>query len=84
MPVVAVANQKGGVGKTTCCVNLAAELGKRGHLILVVDMDPQAHSTSGLGVDKSALKYTTYDVLINDVSIEEIIICTPWQGVSVI
>lgn len=84
LPVVAVANQKGGVGKTTCCVNLAAELGKRGHLVLVVDMDPQAHSTSGLGVDKSALKHTTYDVLINDVSTEEIIISTPWRGVSVI
>jgi chromosome partitioning protein len=61
--IIAVLNQKGGVGKTTSTINLAAYLAKDGHSVLVVDLDPQGNSTSGLGIDKQSLKATLYDVL---------------------
>ena len=61
--IIAVLNQKGGVGKTTTTINLAAYLAKAGHSVLVVDLDPQGNSTSGLGLDKQALNSTLYDVL---------------------
>jgi chromosome partitioning protein len=61
--IIAVLNQKGGVGKTTTAINLAAYLAKNGHSVLVCDLDPQGNSTSGLGVDKQALNSTLYDVL---------------------
>jgi chromosome partitioning protein len=63
--IIAVLNQKGGVGKTTTAINLAAYLAKNGHSILLVDSDPQGNSTSGLGVDKQSLKSTLYDVLFS-------------------
>ena len=63
---VSIFNQKGGVGKTTTCVNFAAALGQKGKKTLLVDCDPQGNSTSGVGVDKSELEASTYDVLIND------------------
>lgn len=63
--VVAVLNQKGGVGKTTSVINLAAFLAKNGYKVLVVDIDPQGNSTSGLGLDKRALNSTLYDVLFS-------------------
>jgi chromosome partitioning protein len=84
MVVVAVANQKGGVGKTTCCINLAAELGRAGKKVLLVDMDPQGNSTSGLGVDRTALGASTYDVLVGDGGIGESLHVTDWQGISVL
>lgn len=65
MPIWGVVNQKGGVGKTTTAVNLAAGLALRGQKVLLVDGDPQGNTTSGLGVDKSKLKTTLYDVLAN-------------------
>jgi chromosome partitioning protein len=61
--VIAVLNQKGGVGKTTTTINLGAYLARSGHKVLIVDMDPQANSTSGLGIDKNNLTATLYDVL---------------------
>jgi chromosome partitioning protein len=63
--VIAILNQKGGVGKTTTAINLAAYLAKAGHSVLVADLDPQGNSTSGLGLDKQALNSTLYDVLFS-------------------
>lgn len=63
--IIAILNQKGGVGKTTTAINLAAYLAKSGHSVLVVDGDPQGNSTSGLGVDKQTLSSTLYDVMFS-------------------
>lgn len=64
--ILTLANQKGGVGKTTTAVNLAAFLGKKKKKVLVIDLDPQGNATSGLGIDKSELDSTIYDVLVNE------------------
>ena len=74
--IVAVVNQKGGVGKTTSAVNLTAALHDLGLKVLLCDFDPQANATSGLGVDKRKIKYSIYDVTINDVPVESAIIST--------
>lgn len=71
--IIAIANQKGGVGKTTTAINLSACLAEKGKKILVIDMDPQGNTTSGLGVDKGALERTIYDVLIGECEIEEVV-----------
>ena len=84
MPTIVVSNQKGGVGKTTTCVNLAAELGKHDHAVLVVDMDPQANCTSGLGVNASTLRKSLYDVLLGSSEPEEVILSTAWKGISLL
>jgi len=68
---IAVVNQKGGVGKTTTVINLAAGLSLLGKKVLIIDLDPQGNSTSGLGIDKSSLNQSTYEVLINNGKIDE-------------
>jgi chromosome partitioning protein len=68
---IAVVNQKGGVGKTTTVINLAAGLSLLGKKVLIIDLDPQGNSTSGLGIDKSSLNQSTYEVLINNAKIDE-------------
>lgn len=67
MKIISIFNQKGGVGKTTTVVNLAASLGLKNKKVLIIDLDPQGNSTSGLGVDKDELEYSVYDVLLNNI-----------------
>ncbi|QQY79752.1 chromosome segregation ATPase [Keratinibaculum paraultunense] len=82
--IITVFNQKGGVGKTTTVINLAAALGKRGFEILIMDIDPQGNATSGLGTDKSQLKLSTYDALINKIPMEKIIQKTTAEHVDIL
>ena len=77
--IFAIANQKGGVGKTTTAVNLSASLGDLGKKVLLVDCDPQGNASSGLGINKSELKNTSYDVLINDVEVQGAMVQTPYN-----
>ncbi len=78
---IAVVNQKGGVGKTTTCVNLAAALRAAGKRVLVCDFDPQGNATSGLGVDKNAVSPSIYEVLINETDPRRAIVFTSWADV---
>ncbi len=71
--IVAIANQKGGVGKSTTAINLGAGLAYQGERVLLVDLDPQGNTTSGLGIDRSAIEYSTYDLLVEDVPIEDVV-----------
>ena len=79
--IIAVVNQKGGVGKTTTAINLTAALHSRGVKVLLCDFDPQANATSGLGIDKRKIKYSVYDVTINDIPAEEAIVHTEYGDV---
>lgn len=80
--VFAIANQKGGVGKTTTAINLGAYVAKSGKRVMLVDMDPQANATSSLGYDKRSLDLTMYDVIINNVPLSEVIITTKRLGLD--
>lgn len=81
---IAIINQKGGVGKSTTTVNLAAALGKLGRKVLIVDFDPQGNSTSGFGIDKEQLSQCVYDALLHDVPAEELILDTINEKVFII
>ncbi len=74
--VIAIANQKGGVGKTTTAVNLSACMAELGKKVLLVDLDPQGNSTSGLGFNKMQIKHSAYDALVNDLAAESVLLPT--------
>ncbi len=82
--IVSFSNQKGGVGKTTSCVNISAQIANKGKKVLMIDMDPQGNATSGLGLQKSKIKNTIYDVIIGRCDISEAIIKTKFKNLSVI
>jgi chromosome partitioning protein len=78
--IVAVANQKGGVGKTTTAINLGAALAEEGLNVLLVDLDPQGNASTGLGIDRSNRRRTTYDLILDDAPIDEVISPTKVEG----
>ena len=82
--VVSFSNQKGGVGKTTSCVNIAAQVAKKGKKVLMIDMDPQGNATSGLGIQKNKIKQSIYDVIIGKCDIKDAIITTKFKNLSVV
>ena len=82
--IIAIINQKGGVGKSTTAVNLAAALGEQGRKTLIVDFDPQGNSTSGFGIEKEDLDHCIYDALLNDVPAESLVLDTNCKKVFVI
>ncbi len=82
--VIAIANQKGGVGKTTTAINLSASLAAKGKKILVVDTDPQGNTTSGFGIDKSNVENTVYELMLNECNIRDAILKDVLPGVSII
>ncbi len=81
--IIAIANQKGGVGKTSTAVNLAACLAKKGQRVLLVDMDPQGNATSGLGIDNRKVENSVYDILVNAEKMEDIIVKTDFRNLEV-
>ena len=82
--IIAVINQKGGVGKSTTAVNLSAALGEMGKQVLLVDLDPQGNTSSGLGIDKRQVRHCIYDALLNDVKLEDIIIPDVCEGLDLV
>jgi chromosome partitioning protein len=82
--IIAITNQKGGVGKSTTAVNVSAYLGSYGYKTLLIDIDPQSNSTSGLGINSSDLKESIYDILIHDREPDEVILDTGYENLKII
>ncbi len=82
--IIAVANQKGGVGKTTTAINLGAALAKLGKKILLIDIDPQGNATSGLGLSKKEIQKCIYNILVDELNIADIVISTKWPNLDIV
>ncbi|KAB3531876.1 ParA family protein [Alkaliphilus pronyensis] len=82
--IIAIFNQKGGVGKTTTNVNLSACIAQMGKKICVIDIDPQGNTTSGFGINKNQLKYSIYDVIVNEIQLEKSIIPTKYENLHIV
>ena len=82
--IIAIANQKGGVGKTTTAVNLSAAVGLKGKKVLLVDMDPQGNTSSGVGIDRRNLKKSSYEVVLGEISAKDAVVSTEFTNLDVI
>jgi chromosome partitioning protein len=82
--IISITNQKGGVGKTTTAINLAAYLSEKGYRVLLIDLDSQANATSGVGLKKDEIDKSVYDLIINNISVTDVLYPTPFENLNVI